>query len=41
MKTKGLNKVGLIFEKIEAREVLTKAFNMSTDGSFSRFLNQD
>ncbi len=31
MKTKGLNKVGLIFEKIEAREVLTKAFNMSTD----------
>ena len=30
METKGLNKVGLIFEKIDPREVLTKAYNMSS-----------
>ena len=29
MENKGLNKVGLIFEKIDQKEVLTKAFNMS------------
>jgi len=30
MKNKGLNKVDLIFEKIDAKEVLTRAFKMST-----------
>ena len=29
MEKKGLNKVDLIFEKIDNREVLTKAFNMT------------
>jgi [NiFe] hydrogenase diaphorase moiety large subunit len=31
MENKGLNKVGLIFEKIDQKEVLTKAFNMSSN----------
>lgn len=31
MKNKGLNKVDLIFEKIDLKEVLTKAFNMSRE----------
>lgn len=31
MKNKGLNKVDLIFEKISIREVLEKAFNMSSE----------
>ncbi|MCJ7448802.1 MAG: hypothetical protein MUO72_14030 [Bacteroidales bacterium] len=31
MENKGLNKVGLIFEKINQKEVLTKAFNMSSN----------
>ena len=31
MEQKGLNKVGLIFEKVDLKEVLTKAFNMSSD----------
>jgi [NiFe] hydrogenase diaphorase moiety large subunit len=31
MENKGLNKVGLIFEKIDPKEALTKAFKMSSD----------
>ncbi len=31
MKNKGLNKVDLIFEKINAKEVLVKAFKMSSE----------
>jgi hypothetical protein len=31
MKNKGLTKVDLIFEKINPKEVLTKAFKMSGD----------
>jgi [NiFe] hydrogenase diaphorase moiety large subunit len=31
MENKGLSKVDLIFEKVDAREVLTKAFRMSND----------
>jgi [NiFe] hydrogenase diaphorase moiety large subunit len=31
MEKKGLNKVGLIFEKVDPKEVLTKAFNMSSE----------
>lgn len=39
MEKKGLNKVGLIFEKIEAREALTKAFNMSNDEIIQQILD--
>ena len=31
MENKGLNKVDLIFEKIDSKEVLIKAFKMSSD----------
>jgi len=31
MRHKGLNKVDLIFEKVDLREVLTKAFRMSSE----------
>ena len=31
MEKKGLNKVGLIFEKIDTKEVLTRAFKMTND----------
>ena len=31
MKNKGLNKVDLIFEKIDAKEVLNKAFKMTNE----------
>ncbi|MDX9724868.1 MAG: NADH-ubiquinone oxidoreductase-F iron-sulfur binding region domain-containing protein [Bacteroidales bacterium] len=39
METKGLNKVGLIFEKIEAREALTKAFKMTNDEIIQQVLD--
>lgn len=39
MEKKGLNKVGLIFEKIEAREALTKALNMSSDEIIQQILD--
>jgi len=39
MEKKGLNKVGLIFEKIEAREALTKAFNMTNDEIIQQILD--
>jgi len=39
MENKGLNKVGLIFEKIEAREALTKAFNMTNDEIIQQILD--
>jgi len=39
MEKKGLNKVGLIFEKIEAREALTKALNMSNDEIIQQILD--
>ncbi|HOW09861.1 MAG TPA: NADH-ubiquinone oxidoreductase-F iron-sulfur binding region domain-containing protein [Bacteroidales bacterium] len=39
MEKKGLNKVGLIFEKIDAREALTKAFNMSNDEIIQQILD--
>ncbi len=39
MEKKGLNKVGLIFEKIEAREALTKALKMSNDEIIQQILD--
>jgi [NiFe] hydrogenase diaphorase moiety large subunit len=39
MEKKGLNKVGLIFEKIDAREALTKAFNMTGDEIIQQILD--
>ncbi len=39
MEKKGLNKVGLIFEKIGAREALTKAYNMSGDEIIQQILD--
>jgi [NiFe] hydrogenase diaphorase moiety large subunit len=38
MKNKGLNKVDLIFEKISIREVLEKAFNMSSEEIIQQIL---
>ena len=41
MENKGLNKVDLIFEKVDAKEVLKKAFKMtSVTRLSSRFLTQ-
>jgi [NiFe] hydrogenase diaphorase moiety large subunit len=39
MEKKGLNKVGLIFEKIDAREALKKAFEMSNDEIIQQILD--
>ena len=39
MENKGLTKVDLIFEKIDAREVLTKAFRMSKDEIIQEMLD--
>jgi len=39
MENKGLNKVGLIFEKIDQKEVLTKAFNMSSNDIIQNILD--
>ena len=39
MENKGLTKVDLIFEKIDAREVLTKAFKMSRDEIIQQILD--
>jgi [NiFe] hydrogenase diaphorase moiety large subunit len=39
MENKGLNKVDLIFEKVDAREVLTKAFKMSNDEIIQQMLD--
>lgn len=39
MERKGLNKVGLIFEKIDIKEVLTKTFNMSSNEIIQNILN--
>lgn len=39
MENKGLNKVDLIFEKIEAKEVLVKAFNMSSSDIIQAMLD--
>lgn len=39
MKNKGLNKVDLIFEKINHKEVLTKAFGMTSDGIIQQVLD--
>jgi [NiFe] hydrogenase diaphorase moiety large subunit len=39
METTGLNKVGLIFEKIEAREVLKKAFEMTSEEIIKQILD--
>lgn len=39
MENKGLNKVGLIFEKIEPKEALTKAFKMSRDQIIQQVLD--
>jgi [NiFe] hydrogenase diaphorase moiety large subunit len=39
MERKGLNKVGLIFEKIDPREVLTKAFKMSSNEIIQNLLD--
>ncbi|HBC77563.1 MAG TPA: NADH-quinone oxidoreductase subunit E [Bacteroidales bacterium] len=39
MENKGLNKVGLIFEKIEPKEALTKAFKMSRDQIIQQILD--
>ncbi|MCK7535797.1 MAG: hypothetical protein MZV63_34825 [Marinilabiliales bacterium] len=38
MENKGLNKVDLIFETIDAREVLTKAFAMTSDEIIQQIL---
>ena len=38
MENKGLTKVDLIFEKVDAREVLTKAFRMSNDEIIQQML---
>jgi [NiFe] hydrogenase diaphorase moiety large subunit len=38
MENKGLTKVDLIFEKVDAREVLTKAFKMSSDEIIQQML---
>ena len=39
MKNKGLNKVDLIFEKIDAKEVLTRAFKMSSNEIIQQVLD--
>jgi len=39
MENKGLNKVGLIFESIDPKEVLTKAFRMSKDEIIQQVLD--
>jgi len=39
MEKRGLNKVDLIFEKIDAKEVLTKAFKMSSDDIIKQVLD--
>ncbi len=39
MKNTGLNKVDLIFEKVDAREVLSKAFKMSEDEIIQQMLD--
>ncbi len=41
MEKKGLTKVDLIFEKVDPKEVLTKAFKMSNERSSRRCLIQD
>ena len=40
MEKKGLNKVDLIFEKIDPKEVLTKAFKLKMTRLFNRYLIQ-
>ncbi len=39
MENKGLNKVDLIFEKIDPKEVLIKAFKMSSDEIIQQILD--
>ncbi|HAX94764.1 MAG TPA: NADH-quinone oxidoreductase subunit E, partial [Bacteroidales bacterium] len=39
MENKVLNKVGLIFENVDPKEVLTKAFNMSKDEVIQQVLD--
>lgn len=39
MEKRGLNKVDLIFEKIDSKEVLTKAFKMSPEGIIQQVLD--
>ncbi|MZP55606.1 MAG: NADH-quinone oxidoreductase subunit E, partial [Bacteroidales bacterium] len=39
MENKGLNKVDLIFEKIDPKEVLTKAYKISPDAIIQQILD--
>ena len=41
MENQGLNKVDLIFEKIDSKEVLIKAFSMSSAEIIKNMLIQD